>query len=307
MNKSALFKIIIWSFVALLLVGILSFALTSHETWFSGSLFRLGDYNEEGYSVGNFTLSDKIDTLEIDWISGEINIHVYDGDTIYAEETASREISEKNRMRYRVNGGTLSIHARKPWRWNFFNFGMNLNKKLTIYIPKTIAENMAFLKIDSVSAAMDLSDITVKNLRIDNVSGNIEINRFISDVIDIDMVSGDAKLNDVTAASLKIDSTSGKCTFNGAVSEVDMDSTSGTVHVVSSIVINKINVDTVSGNATFSIPQISGFTANMDSVSGDFNCSEPLVSKGDSHIYGDGSAQYKFDGVSGDVTINIQK
>ena len=69
------------------------------------------------------------------------------------------------------------------------------------------------------------------------------------------------------------------------------------------IVIPEITPGFVSGNITLTIPEGNGFTAELDTVSGKFNCDLPVVMRGDKRIHGDGSAEFEFDTTSADVTV----
>ncbi len=309
MNKSAIARIIIWSVVAVLIGGFLVSALAFDTFGTIFDHFNIGfsslRYDEEKYSKGNFTAEDEIETYKIYWIAGEIDISFYDGSVIRAEESSEHQIDDDNTMRYLIEDGVLTIRARKP---GFsFRFGRKEQKRLTLQIPQALTGRVSLILVDSVSARVSLSDLSAEKFRLDNVSGNVMLRNAAFESMDLDTVSGNINCSDVTAALLKIDTVSGRCNFTGSVKKINFDSVSGGIYVDSSQFPEEIRTDTVSGGATFKIPAEGGFTAHLDSVSGDLNCNASVISNGKSRKYGDGSAKYDFDSVSGDVSIHIKE
>lgn len=68
---------------------------------------------------------------------------------------------------------------------------------------------------------------------------------------------------------LSADTTSGSLTLDGAFETIDFDTTSGALHLTTSILPRDISCDTVSGGVTLTLPENGGFSATLDSVSGD--------------------------------------
>ncbi|MDD6847516.1 MAG: DUF4097 family beta strand repeat-containing protein [Oscillospiraceae bacterium] len=71
--------------------------------------------------------------------------------------------------------------------------------------------------------------------------------------------------------------------------------------------MDDIDMESVSGNVNITIPEkIGGFTADYDTVSGDFSTDFSVKTIGNSHTYGDGSAEFDFETVSGDIKITAK-
>ena len=71
-----------------------------------------------------------------------------------------------------------------------------------------------------------------------------------------------------------------------------------------SILPRDISCDTVSGGVTLTLPENGGFSATLDSVSGDLTVDGFAGSlHRDEFVYGQGGPAYEFDSVSGDVHI----
>jgi len=308
MKKSAIVRIVIWSVVALLLGSLLYSALVFDTAGSFFGNFSLGfssfRYNDEGYSKGNLNTGAEIDTFKIYWIGGKIDISSYDGSEIEAVESSDYNIDKENTMRYLIDDGTLTIRARKPGF--LFPLSKKQNKTLTIRIPQSLAGKISLLQIDSVSAGVRLSDVSAQKFRLDNVSGDVTLSNGELGVIDIDNVSGKIECKGITADSLMMDTFSGECKFNGSVKKIDFDSFSGGIDIHSSVVPEEIDTDTFSGDAIFRIPKGPGFTAHLDTASGDLNCNLPTVISGKALKQGDGSAKYEFESFSGDASLIIE-
>lgn len=222
--------------------------------------------NADKYSVGNGSVeADTLDTLNIDWIDGSVQVLLYDGATIEISEEGSDSLEEKKRVHYYYNNGKLDIQYQKSG--SIFQFGKTgYNKKLTVRIPRALAENIQSFDGTFVSTAVTLTQITAKDVNIDIVSGDVSL--------------------------------------SGSYEDLEMDSVSGNLEITSAITPKNVECDSVSGDVKLYIPTASEFRAEMDSVSGDIDCDLSYDSKDEGVIKkGDDSNSYEFDSVSGDVTI----
>lgn len=284
MKASAVVRIVIWSLVALILTGALVAGIAFRRVWGSSGDFSIGvtgNVYSGDYNIGGGSITEPINAIEVDWVSGKIEISVYDGD---ATEISENEISDEDyKLRYRVENGRLTVHSEKSG----FSFGIisRPKKELTIKIPRTYAENLKEIKISSTSADININGLTV--------SGSAET----------DTVSGKVTAENLNTASLECDTVSGDITASGAIESFDLDSTSGSAQITTSVPLKKLETDTVSGNVTMTLPEDSGFTLEFDTVSGDLNCELPMANKNGKHICNDGSAKFEADSTSGDFTI----
>lgn len=265
-KSSAKVRLIAYSITVVLLLGILVFGIMgSYCVGIScGSAIGGYRYNDgDKYSIGQGTLDEEIDSVDIDWIAGNVKMVLTDEAKVIIKETESED--EDNELRYRVVDGKLVIKFRKSGdaSWNFW--GRHHEKELTVYIPRKMAENMKEVAVSCVSSDLNIKEITACKLNVEMVSGDIKATGIFDDV-EIEMVSGD----------------------------IDM---------VSDKMLLKADVESVSGDVKLTMPEGDGFTAEHDSVSGDMDIDFEIRTKGKASIYKDGSADYKFESVSGDVSI----
>ncbi|MDE5671261.1 MAG: helix-turn-helix domain-containing protein [Eubacterium sp.] len=225
--------------------------------------------NESLYTAGSGEVSaNGITELSIDWISHNITVEYYDGDTISFSEP--KQSNPDYALRYRVDGNELKIKFCKSG----FKASNPKNKELTVRLPQNLILNE--LEIDCVSADSNIKGIAANSFDVDTVSGNINADGKFND-IDIDGVSANSKI--ITHAALR---------------EFDSDTVSGdcTVFVPADIGGFTINCDTVSGEV----------------YTNDFKVTSIKQSHGNgTYVYGDGSSEIKVNSVSGDFQIDAIK
>ncbi len=287
MKKSAVIRLIIWSFTALLLTAVLVVTLvfTGGGRGLLGgfSLSFGGRYPDAAsYTVGGGSVSERITSLSVEWYGGSIEVSAYGGDTVEISENGAGS-DEDDALRYRVTGGRLEIKPRKS-EW-LFAFGSFKDKELTVKIPSAFMEDFRGLKIDSTTADIYLDGISA--------SGSVEIEN----------VSGEITAENITARSFECDTVSGGVSVLGAVSRFTFDSVSGDARLDNSVALSELEADTVSGDVTLILPENSGFEIEFDSVSGELECDFPLVSRDGEKICGAGGAEFSADSVSGDLVI----
>lgn len=300
-KKGARIRFFSWLTVTIVLILILVLGIFGGKGHNGFNGFEIGySYPNSGkYKAGNFTLKEEIDQLEINWMAGSVTVEVTDENQVYAEET---EVSDDDRkMRYLVKNGKLTIQYQKA---KLFAFGYwSKSKDLTVYIPRNMAKNMKQINIDTVSADIDISDFESREMDFETVSGQIDIKDLITKNLDIEGVSGDIKGSGIQADILNIEVVSGSTNMEGVFEKADLEAVSGDLKLGSDSLLEEVNAETVSGDITLYVSEDNGFTAELDSVSGDLNTEFSVSGKGDTKVYGDGKAEFDFETVSGDVWI----
>ena len=309
MRKSARNRIIIWSVVTLLLIGLLAVGIRffSEYSLFGSNPFGVITFNEfekYDYSTGNaeFT-SDKVETITVNWISGNIKFVQGKGDKIKIEENSNSAIPQNKAMKYALDGKKLIINSGEIS--SFFNFlPTGLSKDLTVTIPKD--KSLDDVEINCASSHVSIKGTEIEKLSTDSASGDVEINNVTGNTADISTVSGEIVINSNFDA-ISSGSISGKITITGNCSKLDTSSVSGEINADLTDEIDNIDMESVSGNVNITIPEkIGGFTADYDTVSGDFSTDFSVKTIGNSHICGDGSAEFDFETVSGDIKITAK-
>ncbi len=239
----------------------------------SGCNDRYIEYDETGYSAGGRTIFDKVEDIEIDWITGKILVRVSDSPDVIISEclladapskpvplSVTNDLKSDDLMRVKFIDGVLYIKERKS--------GKATNppeKMLIVNIPQTALYE---LKINSVSADVEISGATIYNINIHAVSANIN-------------------------------ATGNFYRFEG-------DTVSSKTTITSFTELNAIEANSVSGDYEIYIPSSSNFTVDTESITTKI---EVLgfsdVNKNYKRIrVGTGINDYDFNGVGGNIKIN---
>lgn len=323
MKKTALFTIMACSIAALLLIGILGYGLVTD------GFGIFGTSNEYAQDMGNnkyeYTWdAEDITGLDIDWVSGKIDLEVAgESDTIRITEYSNKVLEEKERLKLSASGGTLKI----KWNDEVFSFSLfnNKSKNLVIQVPKQVAEQLkkldcsttsgdlnvgAFhageIKIESVSGKINMPTLSGEKVKVSSVSGSIDMGNLTCKELNTSTTSGEIKATGIQAEVADIDSTSGEIDLTGSIEDVSASTISGAITVRSTVCPDKADFNSVSGSVKLQIPGDKGFTASYSSVSGSFSTDFAVTGesgKSGTAIYNKGGASFDFSTTSGSMKI----
>lgn len=304
MKKSARNRIIIWSVVSLILIGLLAAGIIGIRNYgaFDLKLFSFEVTNAEfdKMSVGGSSVdSSEIKSIDINWASGEIELKNGDTDKIKFSDGFSSDTNDADAMRWQIDNGKLEIYESKN-SYGIFNFN-SPQKKLTITLPKE--KYFEEFEINTASANIKVEEVNAGEGRFETASGSITVNSFEGGEADVSTVSGETEINIVSAEKVKIESVSGKCQIGGTINEIDASGISGDFNFEVQNNIKKIHAETVSGDICAKVYDNIGFRAKHDSVSGSFSCEFEGVDSTEGFVCGSGESDFDFWTISGDVKI----
>lgn len=312
------------------------------------SLFKVNGYavgssypDENKYTVGGGTVSGSVENLDIDWTSGQVNIEYHNGSGFIISETANRDLSEDDKLRWWLDGTTLRIrYAKSGLRINF-----NLDKQLTLSMPA--GTELKTADIGTTSGDILIPGLVADEVRLGSTSGNISAVTAAgklsasstsgdvtidqkTDISTVDLGSTSGSISCTLAAnaeSVTAASTSGsiRLTVAGSVETVSLGSTSGCIYPdlasvgkaeissTSGIIDGRIaafhdlKIGATSGNVTLNLPADPGFTCKVDTASGSFSSDLALAKDGNTYTCGDGTARCSINTSSGDIRIGEAK
>ena len=233
--------------------------------------YRYEDH--ERYTSGSdFTLTEEVKEIEVNWINGDI--------TIVQGETTSISVKEENYedhpLYYFLDGTTLNI---KYVEYGTSNSEINaLEKDLTIMIPTTLPD----IEIDMINGECNFALQTLCNdVTVNLINGNINICSISADEIELDTVNGNINIESINATSLSIDKVNGNSNIKNITKAISID-------------INAVN-----GIDTICVPESLGYKVEHDSI-GTFTSDYD-----NSKTYGDKLVDIEYDGANG--ILNIKK
>ena len=274
MKRNAVVRIIIFSLIILLLVGVLLAGLG-----ISMYTFRV-DTLTESYIVGNGEIpAREIHEIEIEWAAGIVQIQTADTDTISFQEKS--EYMNAEPMVYHQNGNKLTIEYQAPKI--HFGFGPSDSKELLITVPK---------------------DWYGDSISVDAASANLFINGLVADDLELNIASGDCHITSCELIDLEVDCASGNVYYDGTLKTMDCSAASGKVVANFKNIPSSIDFEGASADLELTLPEDAGFTVELDTLSGYFGSEFDTTRRGELYTCGDGSCKINVDGMSGDVIIH---
>ncbi len=285
MKRNAIIRIVLWSAVLLVLLG-LFFALlyipgagkplqeNTTETWNRAS----DPYSSTPVRVD----AAKIREMEIEWVAGSIVIQPADTDEIsFREEDVG---GSGKAMHWKIQGdkiliqyaedGKSPLKTRMDWK--------DEAKDLIIEVPVTWQFDS--LKVAAAAASLNVRDLSIREMEFDSASG-------------------ECIFDNCTVEKLDLDTASGNVRFTGSLQLLDCDAASADIVLKLTNVPVKLDMDTASGDLDVTLPADAGFTVSMDTLSGDFESDFEFTMRNDNYVAGNGLCRIDVDAMSGDVII----
>jgi DUF4097 and DUF4098 domain-containing protein YvlB len=250
--------------------------------------------------------------INIEWVAGSVEVRVGGGDEIVFYETARKTLTDAQKMRYMVtSGGELKIqyceNVETVWKW-FDKDRYNIpSKALVMTIPASMLGELEEFRIDGVSASLDVDGVSAEKVRLETVSGEIACANLTCAELKLSSTSGRLVCENCDVKDVSLNNVSGNIRAGGTFREIDTETVSGNVRIASTNIPDEIDGDSVSGDITILLPEGAGFTAKLDSVSGELSCEFSGTFSDKKIVCGDGEADYSFDSVSGNIHIGINQ
>jgi DUF4097 and DUF4098 domain-containing protein YvlB len=103
---------------------------------------------------------------------------------------------------------------------------------------------------------------------------------------------------------MEIETVDGDITFRGYLGKLKYEAVDGNFQGIFIQAPSSLEMESVNGNFDLKFPYGTGFTAVMNTVSGNFTSYFPTTQNGNRYVSGDGSTYIEIDNVSGNLIIN---
>ena len=232
------------------------------------------------YTGSDYILPEGTDitALDIDWISGEVEILVTNDSDILVREQPDRETSYSYAMAVSEQEGVLKVRYTEE---GFLSLPNLPSKKLVVHLPREVAEDLKEIRLSSVSADFDVEALT------------------------LDDAFREEEIAFVKADTVAVSTVSGKIELDGSFRRVTGESTSGEIDLTLRSCPEKLDLTSVSGNIELELPEDAGFALDHSTVSGSLSSELRLNWKwNDLYTYGDSdSSEFTVSTTSGDLDI----
>lgn len=268
---------------ALALAAILILAGCGEQSHTDGSGTDSATYTPDtGFTLGGDTVVqlNGFRAIDIEWVSGQVNVELYDGEGIQLSETLADGSDVTLQMEWRVDEDDSELEIRSQPQL----MSSTEEKILTVKLPRSLV--LYELDIETVSAAVSV-DLT-------------EEDTLTLSELDVTSVSGTVSVNAANAGEILLSTTSGDIRGSVRTQKLEADSVSGAVDLTLDILPAEVELETTGGSITLGLreaivpssPLPVAFKTTSGKLGGSVACT--VVQ----------SAAWEFDTVSGDVTID---
>lgn len=259
-------RIVLWSCVAILLLGLLVVGIRGDFPWFGLTVDHWYNYaNSQQYTTGGGSAGmEEVSKLEVHWLAGEVNVVAYEGPVLTFSESSKTALDEDEMMRYYLNEGWLIIQYCAPQRG--FSFNQQQDKILTIQVPR--GHSLLELEIETANSSLEIQDISAQTIGLEVVSGLIRLSAVTSAKLTMEAVNGDIIAGRIHAEQCRAESISGDIEITGQWGQMKCETVSGTIRAFAGAETEQMDLETVSGNITLELTDNEGFTAAYGTVSG---------------------------------------
>lgn len=276
MKRNAIFRIILFSFLAVVLVGVLISGIALKKYQMPGIVVRKSFDAPE--VSGNKFNAGEIDRLKIEWAAGSIVLVPVEGNKISITEEL---LGGDESMVLKKDGSTLYVQYSEGAVGISFGSG-SLKKNLYITVPQ---------------------DWECKELEIDAASATVQVENLTIEEVESSTASGTHIFTNCQVEKLKMETVSGNLDFTGSLDKLDFNGVSAQANLVLSNQPKSIQLESVSGDLNLTLPESCGFTVDKDTVSGRFSSELPTTEQNGKIVYADGHCEIEVEGVSASVHI----
>lgn len=225
---------------ALALAAILILAGCGEQSHTDGSGTDSATYTPDaGYTLGNTDVVqlNGFRAIDIEWVSGQVNVELYDGEGIQLSETMMDGSDAALKMEWQVNEdkGTLDIHSQPQL------MSATEEKRLVVRLPRSLVLHGLDIKTVSAGVSVDLTDEDTLTLQ----------------ELDVTSVSGEISVYAANAGEISLSTTSGSISGSVRTQKLEADSVSGSIDLALDIMPTELEAETSSGSIVMQLCDLS--------------------------------------------------
>jgi len=276
--------------------------------------------NGESYTAGDRVITEKIENIDIDYMSGNVKLIGTDAEVVSVKETSERQLSDKQKVHTWVDGTTLYIRYCASAKGLELN---GLNKQLVIECPQNV--KLGELKVDvsagdvsctkfeadnidvyTSSGTMEV-DCSAKEMELRALSGNIYLTQHgESDDIEVHASSGNITVSLENVQMFHTFASAGNVKINAEfINEFESRISSGQGEYRLMQVPEKTEIFQSAGNMTMYLPEDADLTGDFHLSSGKLFYELAFAKNGDKYVCGNGVNEMYVTSSSGDVDIKV--
>ena len=236
---------------------------------------------DAGYTAGNGDVVqlNGFRSIDIEWVSGQVNVELYDGEGISLTETLADGSPVGQAMEWRVDEDDSTLDVRSQPKL----VSLDEEKILTVQLPRSMV--LYKLDIETVSAgvSVDLTDEDTLSLS----------------ELDVTSVSGAISVYAANAGEIALSTTSGAIEGSVRTQKLEADSVSGGIDLTLDTLPTELDAETTDGNIVMQLRDLSTLPSPLPvefkTTSGTLSSDVTLTTVQD--------AAWEFQTVSGNVNL----
>ena len=245
-----------------------------------------GSYTPDaGYTAGSGDVVqlNGFRSIDIEWVSGQVNVELYDGEGISLTETLTDGSPVGQAMEWRVDEDDSTLDVRSQPKL----VSLSEEKILTVKLPRSMV--LYELDIETVSAgvSVDLTDEDTLSLS----------------ELDVTSVSGTVSVYAANAGEISLSTTSGGIEGSVRTQKLETDSVSGSIDLTLDISPVEVEAETTSGSIVMQLRDLSTLPSPLPV---EFKTTSGTLS-GDVTFTTVKDAAWEFQTVSGNVSLCTSK
>ncbi|MCR5501782.1 MAG: DUF4097 domain-containing protein [Lachnospiraceae bacterium] len=275
--------------------------------------------NGDKYTAGDRDITDRIEKIDINYMSGDVKLTGSTSDQVTIRETSLRQLDEKQKVHTWVDGSTLYVrYCASAKNLDLFD----LKKNLEITVPSSV--RLSDLKTDMSSGDIAFYGIETGNFDVSASSGNVAAD-IASDSVNIGTNSGNIELTlekdcgtvslsassgDILAAvknADKMDASASSGSINiraESIRDLKTNNSSGDQNLYFEREPEAADISASSGDVTCNLPGDADLAATLEVSSGKVTYDLPLSKSGDDiYVCGNGTNRLKIQTSSGDIRL----
>jgi hypothetical protein len=240
-----------------------------------------------------------VQTISIDWQMGEVDVKVWNGDTIRVREEGRSDLMQYQ-MQTTLQDGVLEIaYVQEENKQTVLDilsgiatsiFDDDMGKKLVVELPYTAALEMLEINCD-----MGKVDVEMEKAAAALQLGTIQIN---CDMADVEV--------EAPCSTLVVDNAAGDVDVSGQISDAAVTCDMGNIDFLVSQVLHSAQLTADMGNVEISVPYGVGVTLDAAADMGNVRVqARDTVQQNGVYILGDGACQIKAATSMGNVELEI--
>ena len=194
---------------------------------------------DAGYTAGNGDVVqlNGFRSIDIEWVSGQVNVELYDGEGISLTETLADGSPVGQAMEWRVDEDDSTLDVRSQPKL----VSLDEEKILTVQLPRSMV--LYELDIETVSAgvSVDLTDEDTLSLS----------------ELDVTSVSGAISVYAANAGEIALSTTSGAIEGSVRTQKLEADSVSSSIDLTLDTLPTELDAETTDGNIVMQLRDLS--------------------------------------------------